>query len=141
MPSARTGPAFKGPAAAPPREYVYATRDRYDETYDMVRAVRDRRFKYIRNCRPELPYLGWIPYRNRHPIVQEMWRLHMAGELDEHQSLMFQSRPTEELYDTDADPYEINNLANHSGYEAVLMRLRAALDAWLLQVGDKGERR
>ena len=133
------GQAFLGSQGVESREYIYATRDRYDETYDMVRAVRDRRFKYIRNCRPELPYLGWIPYRNRHPIVQEMWRLHMAGELDEHQSLMFQSRPTEELYDTDADPYEINNLANHSGYQAVLMRLRAALDAWLLQVGDKGE--
>ena len=45
----------------------------------MVRAVRDRRFKYIRNYRPDLPYLGWIPYRNRHPILQELWRLHLEG--------------------------------------------------------------
>ena len=100
---------------------------------------RDKRWKYIRNVRPDLPYLLWIPYRNRHPIVQEMWRLHMAGELNEPQSLLFQSRPTEELYDTDADPYEINNLAGNPSHEAELIRLRAALDAWLREVGDKGE--
>jgi hypothetical protein len=57
---------FLGPDAGS-RAYVYATRDRHDEAYDMVRAVRSRRYKYIRHYRPELPYLRWIPYRNRHP--------------------------------------------------------------------------
>ncbi len=139
IPTHMQGRAFLGPQTAQPREYVYATRDRYDEAYDMIRAVRDKRWKYIRNMRPDLPYLLWIPYRNRHPIVQEMWRLHLAGELNETQSLMFQSRPTEELYDTDADPYEINNLARSPGYATELRRLRTALDAWLLEVGDWGE--
>ena len=134
------GRAFLGPQAEQPREYVYATRDRYDESYDMIRAVRDKRFKYIRNYRPDLPYLLWIPYRNRHPIVQEMWRLHMAGKLDEIQSLMFRCpRPVEELYDTEADPYEINNLAVDSTHKKELTRLRDALDTWLGEVGDMGE--
>jgi len=139
IPTHLQGRAFLGPRTAAPREYVYAARDRYDEAYDMIRAVRDKRWKYIRNLRPELPYLLWIPYRNKHPIVQEMWRLHLAGELNEPQSLMFQSRPPEELYDTDADPCEINNLARSPGHAADLTRLRAALDAWLLEVGDWGE--
>ena len=134
------GRAFLGPQAAPPREYVYASRDRYDESYDMVRAVRDRRFKYIRNYRPELPYLLWIPYRNRHPIVQEMWRLYMAGELEGPQLLMFQTRrPVEELYDTQADAHEIHNLAGDPAYRPQLERLRGALDAWRQEVGDMGE--
>ena len=82
------------------REYIFATRDRYDESYDMVRAVRDKRYKYIRNYYPEKPYLLWIPYRNRHPIMQEMWRLYAAGELGGDQAVMFRSpRPAEELYD------------------------------------------
>jgi hypothetical protein len=139
IPTHMQGQAFLGPQGVEAREYVYATRDRYDETYDMVRAVRDKRFKYIRNCRPDLPYLGWIPFRNRHPIVQEMWRLHLAGALDEHQSLMFQPRPTEELYDTDADPHEIDNLAGDPRHAAELTRLRAELDRWSREVGDKGE--
>ncbi len=134
------GRAFLGEQAAAPRQYVYAARDRYDEAYDMVRAVRDSRFKYIRNCRPELPYLLWVPYRNRHPIVEEMWRLHLAGELDEVQSLMFSCpRPVEELYDTEADPHETRNLASDPAHAGELARLRSALDAWLAEVGDMGE--
>ena len=134
VPAQMQGRAFLGPQAQPPREYIYASRDRHDEAYDMVRAVRDRRFKYIRNYRPDLPYLAWIPYRNRHPIVQEMWRLHLADELDETQSAMFRyPRPVEELYDTEADPHEIDNLAANPQYQQERDRLRGALDEWLLE--------
>jgi N-sulfoglucosamine sulfohydrolase len=140
IPQHMQGQAFLGPQAGAPREYVYASRDRYDESYDMVRAARDRRFKYIRNYRPELPYLLWIPYRNRHPIVQEMWRLYLAGKLEGPQLLMFQPRrPVEELYDTQADPHEIHNLVGDPAYQPQLERLRRALDAWIGQVGDMGE--
>ena len=132
VPAHMQGRAFLGRQAQPPREYIYASRDRHDEAYDMVRAVRDRRFKYIRNYRPDLPYLAWIPYRNRHPIVQEMWRLHLADELDEPQSAMFRyPRPVEELYDTEADPHEIDNLAANPHYQPERDRLRGALDEWL----------
>jgi len=133
------GQAFLGGQAASPREYVYASRDRYDESYDMMRAVRDKRFKYIRNYYPDRPYLLWIPYRNRHPILQEMWRLYMADELEGPQLLMFQPRPVEELYDIQRDPYEIHNLAGDPAYEPELKRLREALDAWIQEVGDMGE--
>lgn len=134
------GRAFLGEQKEPPREYIFATRDRYDTSYDMIRAVRDKRFKYMRHYRPDLPYLLWIPYRNRHPIVQEMWRLHMAGELNDVQSLMFKyPRPVEELYDTEADPYEIHNLAKDSSYAATLRRLRGALDNWLGEIEDLGQ--
>ncbi|MBN1584586.1 MAG: sulfatase-like hydrolase/transferase [Anaerolineae bacterium] len=139
IPRHMQGQAFLGSQAAPPREVIFASRDRYDESYDMIRAARDKRFKYIRNCHPELPYLLWIPYRNRHPILQEMWRLYMAGELVGPQLLMFQpNRPVEELYDTQADPYEIDNLAADPAYAPELERLRNALDAWIDQVGDMG---
>jgi len=139
IPRHMQGRAFLGPQAQPPRDYIYASRDRYDESYDMMRAVRDKRFKYIRNDRPDLPYLLWIPYRNRHPILQEMWRLYMAGQLTGPQLLMFQStRPVEELYDTEADPYELHSLAGDSAYENELIRLRGALDDWLEDVGDMG---
>jgi len=133
------GQAFLGDQAAPPREYVFASRDRHDEAYDMVRAARDKRFKYIRHFRPDLPYLLWIPYRNRHPILQEMWRLHMAGELEPPQDILFRPRPVEELYDTQADPWEIRNLADDPAYEPELERLRDALDDWRDEVGDLGE--
>ncbi|MDQ3813159.1 MAG: sulfatase-like hydrolase/transferase [Armatimonadota bacterium] len=133
------GRPFLGPQKTTPREYIFATRDRHDEAYDMVRAVRDRRYKYIRHFRPDLPYLLWIPYRNRHPIMQEMWRLHLAGELSGAQTLMFAPRPPEELYDLENDPWEINNLAGDARYAAELARLRAVLEGWRAEVGDMGE--
>ena len=139
VPAHVQGRAFLGRQAQPPREFIYASRDRHDVAYDMVRAVRDRRFKYIRNYRPDLPYLSWIPYRNRHPIMQEMWCLHLAGELDETQSALFRyPRPVEELYDTEADPHEIDNLAANPQYQPERDRLRGALDEWLSEVGDMG---
>jgi len=137
IPPCMHGQPFLGPKAKP-RKYIFATRDRHDESYDMVRAVRDKRFKYIRNYYPGRPYLLWIPYRNRHPIVQEMWRLYLKGELKGPQLLMFQPRPAEELYDTQADPYEINNLVGDPEYEPELKRLRSVLDKWLHEVGDMG---
>ncbi|MHC5058955.1 MAG: sulfatase-like hydrolase/transferase [Planctomycetota bacterium] len=139
VPAHMQGRAFLGGQAKPEREYVFASRDRHDEAYDMVRAARDRRFKYMRNFRPDLPYLLWIPYRNKHPIVQEMWRLHMAGELEGAQDIMFRPRLPEELYDTQSDPYEIANLAGDPAYSGDLARMRAALDEWRDEVGDMGD--
>jgi N-sulfoglucosamine sulfohydrolase len=124
------GQPFLGPNTTP-REYIYAARDRMDEPHDMVRAVRDRRYKYLRNFRPELPYLLWIPYSFRHPAMQEMRRLHGEGNLLEEASPLFAaSRPPEELYDTETDPFELHNLAEDPAHRATLDRLRAEMDAW-----------
>lgn len=140
IPSHLQGSAFLGTQASAPREYVFAARDRYDESYDMIRAVRDKQFKYIRHYRPELPYLLWIPYRNVHPILEEMWRLYAAGDLKGPELLMFQAnRPAEELYDTSNDKYELHNLAKDPLYQKQLKRLRDALDSWRNEVGDMGE--
>jgi len=134
------GRAFLGAAAAPEREYVFASRDRYDEMYDMVRAVRTGRFKYIRNYQPEQPYLLWNAYRNKHPIMQELWRCHVEGTLAGPQTLMFREhRPAEELYDIEADPHEVRDLAGDPAYADELARLRAALDAWRSEVRDLGD--
>jgi hypothetical protein len=106
----------------------------------MVRAVRDKRYKYIRNYYPEKPYLLWIPYRNRHPIMQEMWRLYAADKLEGDQAVMFRSpRPAEELYDIENDRYELNNLATNSEHYDVLKRMRGALVQWQSEFGDMGD--
>ncbi|MDF2722818.1 MAG: sulfatase [Paenibacillus sp.] len=124
---------------AKPRDYIFASRDRYDQAYDQVRAVRDARYKYIRNDDPNLPYLLWISYSNRHPIQQEMWRLHLEGKLEGVQNIMFEKRPSEELYDTANDPHELNNLAADPGHRDALSKLRHALDEWRIRYGDLGD--
>ncbi len=138
VPAHLQGQPFLGPAKQE-REVIFAARDRFDEAYDRVRAARDKRFKYLRNYYPEKPYLLWIPYHNRHPIVEELWRLHGAGELNEDQQALFRyPRPVEELYDTQADPFELRNLAAEPHHAANLARLRAAMDAWQNTCGDLG---
>ena len=122
-----------------PHEYVYGARDRFDEQYDMVRSVRDTRFKYIRNYRPDKPYVLWMAFANVMPTMQEIYRLHEAGELNEPQSLwMADRRPVHELYDTESDPYEVANLAYEPQYRDVLARMQAALDDWMHASGDRG---
>jgi N-sulfoglucosamine sulfohydrolase len=134
------GQAFLGEQAAPPRSFIFAGRDRHDESYDMVRAVRDRRFKYIRHFHPERPYVVPNAYRDRMPLMQELLRMHRAGLLEGPQTLWFrEARPPEELYDVTADPHEINNLADEPVYAAVLERMRGAMDQWRTEIDDLGE--
>jgi N-sulfoglucosamine sulfohydrolase len=133
LPHHLQGQPFLGEGSRP-RTYVFAARDRHDEMADMVRAVRDRRYKYIWNAYPELPYMLWNAYRHRHPAAQELWRLHAAGRLEGPARALFgPGRPCEELYDTVTDPHEIRNLANDPAYRPVLERLRAVLAAWRVE--------
>jgi N-sulfoglucosamine sulfohydrolase len=134
------GQAFEGEyAAATPRAYIHGAADRFDERYDMIRAVRDDRFKYIRNFQPEKPYYLPVAYREQMPIMQELLRMRDAGQLNEYQAQWF--RPTkdpEELFDTAADPHELNNLAGDPAYAAKLAELRAECDRWMADVDDGG---
>jgi uncharacterized protein (TIGR02145 family) len=138
VPKHMQGHPFWGDPKAPPRELVFAARDRMDEEVDHVRAVRDRRFKYLRNYRPDLPRYQDIDYRKQMAAMPEILRLRDEGRLDAVQSLWFQpTKPAEELYDTETDPHEVRDLAGDAAYRPHLERLRAALDAWLLEIGDR----
>jgi uncharacterized sulfatase len=133
------GQVFLGPEKAPPRQYIFAGRDRMDVTYDLIRAVRDKRVKYIKNFEPEKPYAQIIPYAEKMPIMQEMRRLAAEGKLVGPQKLFMEpTKPPEELYDTAADPHEINNLAGKPQYQEVLVRMRGVLEQWMKDVGDTG---
>ena len=126
-------------ADADEREYVFAARDRYDEAYDMVRAVRDHRFTYVRHYRPGTPYRQWIPYRNRHPVMREILERGREGELEGAETWFDANRPAEELYDLRADPWAVDDLADDPEYADTLDRLRGALDDWRDRVGDAGD--
>ena len=84
IPRVMPGQPFCGPGtnSIEQRHYVHGGRDRFDCSYDMVRSVRDQRFKYICNHRPDLPRLLYIPYRNRHPIMSDIWQLSAENKLD-----------------------------------------------------------
>jgi uncharacterized sulfatase len=123
-----------------PREYCFSCRDRMDETYDRIRAVRDMRYRYIRNFHPELPYAQWINYMDEMPVMRAWRRLAFEGKLNPTQMLfMARTKPKEELYDLDTDPHEVKNLAESPQHQDVLKRMRAALDKWIVDTKDLGE--
>jgi N-sulfoglucosamine sulfohydrolase len=141
VPDHMQGRVFLGKKSQPPRAYVYAARDRTDTDEDTVRAVRDRRFKYLRNFHPERPYVVPLAYRDVMPMMKELLRLDEAGLLSGPATLWFRdTRPVEELYDTLQDPDEVDNLADRPEFQGDLIRLRTEMDRWLEWSDDIGVR-
>ena len=139
IPTHLQGRVLVGPKSAPAPEVVFAARDRMDIEYDMMRSARDARFRYIRNFQPELPYAGHIIYRNQSAIMQDWLRLQAERTLTGTPSLwMRTSRPAEELYDTNADPYHVRDVASDPAHRPVLERLRKAVTDWMTRTGDQG---
>ncbi len=139
VPKHMQGKAFLGAGARPPRSYVFSARDRFDESYDMIRSVRDNKYRYIRNYYPLKPYVLWVPYRNHMPVMKELIRLYAEDKLEGAQKIWFSdTRPPEELYDCDKDPYQINNLADDPEYSDVLRRMSRVLNKWMSNTKDMG---
>ncbi len=131
------GQAFLGKNTTK-REYIYGFRERMDERYDMSRAVRDDRFAYIRNFYPHRPQGTYLDYMFQTPTTK-VWKAEFdAGKLNDAQSFFWKMKPAEELYDLQADPYQINNLAGDSAQAETLARMRSALKKWMLDVRDTG---
>jgi hypothetical protein len=140
VPSYIQGRVLLGDGKDKPRKYVFGGRNRMDlSSNDYIRTVRDKRYRYIRNFTPDVPYAQRIDYMEKMPIMQEWRRLHAEGKLVGAQKLFFRhSKPHEELYDILTDPHEVNNLAGSPQHQRILKRMRAALEKWIKETGDLG---
>ncbi len=119
------------------RKYIHGAADRFDGFTDVLRAVRDKKFKYIRNYKPEQGYYLPVEYREKIPAMQDLLRLRDEGELNEVQMQWFRtSKPKDELFDCDADPFELNNLAEDPKYKEKLSELKHEMDRWLETIND-----
>jgi len=133
------GVPFLGSQAGEPRQYVYGIRDRMDERYDMSRTVRDRHYKYHRNYFPSRPFAPWLDYMEKLATMQEWRRLRAEGKLSGvHAFFMQDTKPVEELYDVEADPFEQVNLADSPEHQKVLKQMREAHFEWVRQTLDLG---
>lgn len=140
VPSSMQGRAFLGRQTEEERRYVYAARDRIDESYDYVRSVRDQRYRLLRNYYPDKPYILPVAYRNRMPTMQEILRLDQSGALAGPAALWARkTRAPEELYDIERDPWEVQNLIDDPAMKETADRLRGALDRWREDIQDMGD--
>jgi len=120
-------------------KYVYGAADRFDETTDHVRSVRDKNFKYIKYYDREKPMFLEVTYRNQMPVMQELLRLKEEGNLSKEQALWFrEKKPSEELFDIQNDPYEIYDLAKDPSYKSTLEEMRKACGNWTDEINDTG---
>lgn len=132
VPGQVQGKAFLGKQETEQRSFVYLHRDRNGENRETVRAIRDQRYRYVRNYRPQEPYIKSLSYRDRQAIMQELNRLIAQDALGPQQwQFSAQAKPLEEFYDTVTDPHEINNLAADPQHFVRMARMRAALDKWI----------
>lgn len=133
------GHAFLGPKAGKPQDHVYLFRGRMDERYDTVRAIRDRQFRYIRNYSPHRPWGQQYSYPFRvMPSMGSWYEAFRKGQCNPVQARYWQPKPSEELYDTAADPFEVKNLADDPKYSKRLATMRKKLDSDIVRMRDTG---
>lgn len=107
------------------RNEAFGYADRFDEKYDLVRTLRQGRWKYTRNFESFLPDGLQNNYRYR-MLAYSQWRdLHQAGKLNAVQSQFFEAKPIEALYDLQNDPHEVQNLADDPQHAERLKQLRS----------------
>jgi N-sulfoglucosamine sulfohydrolase len=103
-----------------------------------VRAARDRRFKYVRNYRPDLPHYQDIDYRRQMAAMQDILRLRDEGRSTPSSPSGSGRRSRRRSSTTPTrTPTRCATSPTTRAYRPHLERLRAALDGWLLETGDR----
>jgi uncharacterized sulfatase len=126
------------------RDTIYATHDR-DGNMNIFpqRGVRDGKYKYVLNLEPKniftshFTQVQGIP--ESHAEIWDSW-VEKAKFDPQTAKLIYtiQHHPVEELYDLEADPYELNNLAFNPGMKPILERMREDLRQWMTSQNDPG---
>jgi hypothetical protein len=105
-----------------------------------MRAVRTDTFLYIRNFEPDRVPAGDNPDQNqdndRGPTKTFLVTHKDDPKIRPFHQLAYGKRPTEELYDLQADPGQINNVAGEAKYAEAKKTLRADLDRWMTAMKD-----
>ena len=139
IPPYMQGSAFLGGQAGRPRTYIYAHASRVDEVFELSRCVRDKRYKYIRNYTPHLPYVQDSFFPDQAEIMIELRRIVAEGKLKESEKFFSSTtKPIEEFFDTQNDPHELNNLIDSPKHQKTIQRFRRELQNWILEIHDTG---
>lgn len=102
------------------------------------RSVRTPKFKYIRNLHPEFLYESHVTKVEKDGGYWSSWvEKAKTSPVAADKVKRYQQRPAEELYDLEADPLELNNLAADPAHSETLLSLQGKLDVWLKEQNDQ----
>ena len=138
VPGVMQGRVFLGPATEPEPPCVFGFRGRMDERFDCQRSARDGRFVYIKNYMPFVPWGQHLDYLWLMQATRSWEDAHRQGRTDAITGRFFGPKPVEELYDSDADPDNVVNLAARPEHRGTLQAMRSRLREWQLAVRDTG---
>jgi len=128
IPNYMKGRTLMGNSRSNPTKFITLSSDRSDDGIDMVRSITDGRYMYSRNYMPFMPEARFINYMEISEIKKIMRKDLRAGKLNTIQKSIFEPRPTEFLYDTKSDIWEVNNLADKPEFHKILTEMRRELD-------------
>lgn len=133
----------------PSRDRVFTALERHTycrpggATYPM-RAIRTHDFLFIRNFKPDRWPTGGPEFISSNKTIHgdvdacptKTFILEHQITMPRYYELNFGRRPSEELYDVQNDPGQINNLANDPVYSEARKDLSEKLIEYLIQTGD-----
>lgn len=136
-PEYMTGRPFLGKFRENPRPYVFASRNRIDETPGLVRSITDGHYMYTKVFTPQFPELEYQKYADVSDLVQLIRKDYREGNLNGIQSEMLENRTTTDyLYDLQADPWKLHNLAGERKHKQKLQRMKSALYDRIIEMRD-----
>lgn len=104
------------------------------------RCVRTEKYKYILNLAPQIEYTTHMDRATDHDGGREYFPSWIEKAKSGPQAAAVLERyhhhPAEELFDLEADPRELHNLAADPAHAATVERLRARVAEWRKQQGD-----
>lgn len=123
------------------RQYVYGTHTTLGIVNSSdafpIRSVRSENYRYIQNLNPQGVFTnnitekgqgGWFSWLNQA----------LSDEFAKERVHAYQNRPSEEFYDINNDPMQLNNLANDAHYAGVIAEHRKVLNQWRTEQQDQG---
>jgi len=139
VPKEMQGSVFLGSAAEPGPATAHLYRDRMSERYDFSRAVTDGRWYLVRNFTPHRPLGRDTRYGFEVQANWAAWERHYdAGKCNAVQSQFFQPKPPVQLFDTQTDPWHVNDLAKLPEHAEKRRVLEEDLDRWMVEIRDLG---
>ncbi|QDT11749.1 sulfatase [Stieleria marina] len=101
-----------------------------------IRTVRDARYRLVWNLNHESKFTNAC---TKADYFQSMVAKASGGDKNAKMLVdRYHYRPEFELFDCEADPMEMNNLASDPAHKETLVRLKVELDRWMDQQGDIG---
>lgn len=128
-------------AAVSHRDRIFTTHsgDRLMNVY-LSRSVRTDRYKLIWNPHPEFAFTTHIDLLLRETSGDYFKQWTEAAKTDDHAAEVlarYYGRPEYELFDVQADPHELSNLAGNAEHADVQKNLLAELKLWITEQGDE----